>query len=121
MKPNKVRPLWPWAVGTLAGTLLLVTGLSAVGSADRPDGPCEEAVSAAASVPAGDNADRELRATTTACASVAEWEAAMRQHPAAMGLTDGSYINPTIDLLALCNQGTGRAVCDDARSRGVLE
>ncbi len=121
MKREKVKPLWPWAVGALAMILLLVVGINAVGSSGEPDGSCEKAVSAAASIPSADNADRELHATTTACASVAEWEAAMRANPAAMGLTNGAFIDPSIDLLALCNPGTGRAVCDDAWSLGILK
>lgn len=94
--------------------------LAQVANQGRPSTGCEEAMSAAASVPLSVNADTELDRTAHACGSVEEWADAARKYPDAMGVTDPSFIDPAIDLIGICRDKSPSPVCLDARQLGLF-
>ncbi len=66
----------------------------------------------------GTEDEAAIIATVTACTTVEDWVAALRQYPLAMGLDAGSAIDPGIELAGLCDSNDA-PVCADARERGL--
>lgn len=81
--------------------LFAAATLTACG-ADEPDEPsaeCLSAMSAAADEPDPDAADPLIEESAYACESAEEWEAALAEHPGAMGLTERADVSGSINTV----------------------
>lgn len=81
--------------------------------------PCVTAMQAAAAEPDSAKATPLITATLTACGTADEWQIALRQHPAAMGLTSRAVIGNT-ELQVSCWHAPDSPVCVDALASGQI-
>lgn len=103
--------------------LTLASTMTACGSSEPAvmvSSECEQAMDVAANVPLAEVNDREVNATLSSCDSYSEWRAALLANPDVIGLRDLTQSDVEIVLQGACGQSRGAAVCEDARSRGLL-
>ncbi len=104
----------------IAATLMLLLVTACVGSEADTSAECLTAMEAAAAEPDSAKAKPLIVETLTVCPDADQWLAALREHPAAMGLNERAEIGP-VDLLAACGSAPTTPVCTDARERGMLD
>lgn len=82
---------------------------------------CDAAMATAAAEPDSTAAQPLIEATLSSCSTASEWLAALRLHPAAMGVAGPEYISE-MDLQIVCSADgvAGTPVCADARAAGLL-
>lgn len=82
---------------------------------------CEASMATAAAEPDSTAAQPLIEATLSSCSTAREWLAALRLHPAAMGVTGPEFISE-MDLEIACGAENiaGTPVCVDARDTGIL-
>lgn len=80
---------------------------------------CDSAMRRAAAETDLEASDALIVATLNACSSADEWLAALREHPAAMGLTERATIGD-IELQAACFGSEETRACRDAAADGRL-
>ena len=99
------------AAALAAVGVLILAGCG--GSEPDVSAECLEAMRAAAGERDPERADPLIAASLDACKTAEEWLAALREHPAAMGLTERATIDDQSHELA-CYAFPDTAVCRDA-------
>lgn len=82
---------------------------------------CEASMATAAAEPDSTAAQPLIEATLSSCSTAREWLAALRLHPAAMGVSGPEFISE-MDLEIACagDNVAAAPVCVDARNSGPL-
>lgn len=82
---------------------------------------CEEAMIAAAAIPADQVANTELEATATACLTVDAWIEAVQKYPQAWGMNRLTDADMPLYIQSLCYNLERTPMCVDARAKGYLD
>jgi hypothetical protein len=112
-------PFDVWDV-RVAAALMLLLATGCVGGQADTSAECLTAMETAAAEPDSAKANPLIVETLRVCPDADQWLAALREHPAAMGLNERAEIGP-VSLLAACGNATNTPVCTNARERGMLD